>query len=84
MAWQLAADTETCRYVKPGDWLILKELEKIEKMIVAQQVQTNDKLDKILALLLVQAKYVSPELEQAIKATSVHAKSIDEKVPDHP
>ena len=68
--------------MKPSDWLILKELEKLEKMIVAQQVQTNDKLDKILALLLQQDKYVSPRLESAIRMTGTHASRIDEKVPD--
>jgi hypothetical protein len=67
--------------MKSADWLILKQLEKLENMIVVQSVQTSEKLDRILALLTVPA-VVSPDLETALKNLSVLAASIDRKVPD--
>ena len=69
--------------MKSADWLILKEIEKLETLIIAQQVQTNKKLDHMLTLLLQELdRYVTPDLEEAIRTVSVRATSIDQKVPD--
>jgi hypothetical protein len=65
--------------MKSADWLILKKLDDLEKLVVATQVQTNAKLDELLEN---KQLFVTPELERAIKNVSVLAASIDRKVPD--
>jgi hypothetical protein len=61
--------------MKHGDWLILQELQKIEKMLVVQ----NEKIDELSSK---KHLFVIPELERAIKNVSMLADSIDRKVPD--
>ena len=61
--------------MKAGDWLILQELEKIERMLVVQ----NEKIDELLSK---KQLMVSPELERAVRDVSALAASIDRKVPD--
>ena len=61
--------------MKAGDWLILQELEKIERMLVVQ----NEKLDELLSK---KQPFVIPELERAVRDVSALAASIDRKVPD--
>lgn len=65
--------------MKAADWLVLKKLDDLEKLVVATQVQTNAKLDELLEN---KQLFVTPELERAIKNVSVLAASIDRKVPD--
>lgn len=68
--------------MKPVDYLTLKQLEKMEDMMVVHHLETTGKLDKILAMLLKDTGVVSPELEAAVKSVSARALSIDQKVPD--
>lgn len=66
--------------MKSADWLILKKLDDLEKLVVATQVQTNAKLDELLEN---KKLFLTPELETAIRRVSVLADSIDRKVPDN-
>jgi hypothetical protein len=67
--------------MKSSDWLILKQLDQIDKMLLVQNEKLNQ-IDEKLALLLKQGVYVIPELETAIRRVSVLAADIDRKVPD--
>jgi hypothetical protein len=60
--------------MKAGDWLILQELQKIERMLLVQ----NEKIDELLSRK--QLLLVSPELENALRGVSALATSIDRKV----
>ena len=72
--------------MRASDWLILRELEKIEALIIAQQAQTNARLDDIDRKLntLLQGIPMNTELETAIKGVAAQAVNIDQKVPDKP
>jgi hypothetical protein len=66
--------------MKASDWLILKKLDDIEKLLVVQQVAINERFDT-LEKLIVKGANVIPELENAVRNVSMLATSIDRKVP---
>lgn len=91
--------TEPMKIMKEDVWTkkTLKEIEQLQKAIVAQNTRIDDTLETVKkesALALKKIKdledasggggvaFVSPELEQAIKVVAVRSKSIDEKVSD--
>ena len=67
--------------MKAADWLVLKKLDDIEKLLVVQQVAINERFDT-LERLIVQGANVIPELETAVQNVSALATRIDRQVPD--
>jgi hypothetical protein len=78
--------------MKPTDVLILKEIQEIQRRQAAQHIEFTDRFDSIEEQLdeilkevegsPLENRYVSPELEQAIKKVALRAASIDSKVSD--
>jgi hypothetical protein len=78
--------------MKPADILILKEIQEINRRLLAHQIETTDRFDAIddqLDEILdevegkpLENRFVSPELEEAIKKVALRATSIDQKVSD--
>jgi hypothetical protein len=78
--------------MKPTDVLILSEVQKINRRLIAMQSEHDarfDQIDEQLDAILkeveespVKNRHISPELERAIKEAALHARRIDEKVSD--
>jgi hypothetical protein len=78
--------------MRPSDVLILSEVQKINRRLIAMQAehdarfdQLDEQLDEILKEVEgkpIENRYVSPELEEAIKKVALRATSIDQKVSD--
>ena len=73
-------------FMKPSDAAVLKRLDDIENILHTHSAAAKrrfDSIDRQLdALILDKEKYVSPELETAVKGVSLRALSIDQKVSD--
>lgn len=77
--------------MKPTDILILREIQEVQRRLLAQHIENTERFDQIdeqLDVIMeeveqspVENRYVSPELETAIRRVSVLASSIDRKVP---
>lgn len=79
--------------MKPSDVLILKEIQEVNRRLLAQHIENTERFDQIDEQLeeildevenkpIPENRYISPELEQAIKKAALHATSIDSKVSD--
>jgi hypothetical protein len=78
--------------MKPTDVLILREIQEIQRRQVAQQIENTQRFDQIdeqLEEILrelerepIETRYVSPELERAIKENARRARGIDQQVSD--
>lgn len=64
-----------------SDLLIFKEIQDVERLLVAQSAAINERFDKLERLLIQENAWIKPELEQAVRKVAVRAAGIDNKVP---